>query len=258
MALLSRAVRLGAAFVMILATIAVLAGQVGAQSTPQAAPGTPTITKEDGKATFAFVQASSSTASVDLMVDDQPVLTSLAFGSVSQYLSVGDGKHTVKLVPAGGDASQAIVSSDLTMDSGKVYAVVAAGPSDKVELKSFEMDVDPVQDDNVRLQVVHAANGVDDIDLAPTTPSGSDPILKGISYFNASDNVNFRAGDISLEVRKSGEQGSLVTLPTLSATAGSVIDIIVTTDAQNNPVPIYLGAFAGTESQATQVATPAS
>lgn len=258
MAILGRAARLGTAVVMILATVVVLTAHVGAQSTPQAMPVTPTISKQDNKATFAFVQASSSMATVDLMVDDQPVLTNLAFGAVTQYLSVDKGDHTVKVVPAGGDASQAIASSKLSMDGGKVYAVVSAGPTDKVELKSFEMDVDPVEDDNVRLQVIHAANGVDDIDIAPTTPVGSDPILKGISYFDASDNVNFRGGDISLEVRKSGEEGSLVKLPTFSAKAGSVVDIIITTDAQSNPVPLYLGAFAGTKSQATEVATPES
>lgn len=242
---------------MVLALLASAFGaRVSAQSTPVAQPATPQVTTGDDKAAFTFVQASSSMVTVDVMIDDQVVLSGVKFGSVSEYLTVDKGKHTFKVVPAGGDSSQGIASADITTDSGKIYDVVAAGPSDKVELKSFEMLLDPVSADNVRLRVIDAANTGDKLDLAPTMPAGSDPILKGTDYFNASDHVDFRAGDINLELRKSGEEGSLIQLPTFHAEAGSVVDIIVTTDAQNNLVPILVGAQAGSDQNPTQVASP--
>ena len=228
-----------------------------AQSTPVpgANPTTPSITLGDDQAGFAFAQASGSLVTVDVMVDDQPVLTNIAFGSVSEFLTVASGDHTLKLVPAGGDVSQSLVSADVTMDSGKLYTVVSAGPSDKVEVKSFEINKDPVTANDARLRAIHAADTVDAIDIAPV---GGDPIFSNLSYFNASDHADYRAGDVSLEVRASGEEGSLVTLPSFQVEAGSSIDIIIANDAQGSPVALMVGVFAGANQGEDEVASPAA
>lgn len=228
-----------------------------AQSTPVAGtnPSTPSITLGDNQAAFAFVQASGSLVTVDVMVDDEPVLTNVAFGSVSEFLSVKSGDHTLKLVPAGGDVSQALVSSDITMDNGKLYTVVSAGPSDKIEVKSFEIDKDPVKADDARLRVIHAADTVDSIDIAPVD---GDPIFSGLKYFNASDHADYRAGDVTLEIRAAGEKGSLVTLPSFQVEAGSSIDIIIANDAQGTPVALTVGVFAGSDQGGNEVASPAA
>ena len=249
--------RLMMTFAATLALVFAAALPVFAQSTPEpgAGPSTPSVMPTEDQAVFAFVQASSSLVAVDVMVDDQPVLTNVAFGDVSDFLIVDSGDHNVKLVPAGGDVSQALTDSDLTMDGGKVYDLVAAGPTDEVEVKSFEFNNDPVTGENARIRIIHAADTVDAIDVAPVD---GDPIVSDLSYFNASDHTDYRAGEVQFEVRATGEQGSLVTLPTFNAEAGSSLDIIVTTDAQANPVGLILGAFPGVELTDDEVATPAT
>lgn len=228
-----------------------------AQSTPVpgANPSTPSITLGDDQAAFAFVQASGSLVTIDVLVDDQPVLTNIAFGSVGEFLTVKNGDHTLKLVPAGGDASQALAESKLSMDKGKLYTVVAAGPSDKIEVKAFEINRDPVKAENARFRVIHAADTVDAIDIAPTD---GEPIFKDLKYFNASDHADYRAGDVALQVRASGEKGSLVTLPSFQVAAGSSLDIVIANDAQGTPTALIVGVFAGSNQDGDQVASPAA
>ena len=256
-ALPERVPRLLVAGLAVFALMLAMAAPGFAQGTPQAGmnPSTPSITLGDDQAGLVFVQASPSLVTVDVMVDDQPVLTNIAFGSVSEFLTVASGDHTIKLVPAGGDVSQALNSTDVTMDSGKLYDVVAAGPSDKIEVKSFQINNDPVKADDARLRAIHAADTVDAIDIAPVD---GDPIFTNLSYFNASDHADYRAGDVALEVRATGEQGSLVTLPAFKVEAGSSIDIIVANDAQGNPVSLTVGVFAGSDQGENDVASPAA
>ena len=248
---------------LVLATLAVVAlmfamvapafGQTMPEATPAAGPPTPAVTLGDNQAAISVVHASAAIPAVDILIDDQVALPNVSFGTVSEFLTVDSGDHNVKVVPAGGDVSQAVVDSDVTFDSGKVYAVVAAGTADKPEVKAFDIDNDPTANDSVRLKAIHAASSVDAIDIAPVQ---GDPIINDLSYFNASDSVDYTGQTVDLQVRAKGEIGSLATLPSFPATPGSSIAIIVTTDAQSNLMPLYVGVFPGTESDSQDVATP--
>lgn len=244
-----------AAIALMFAMVAPAFGQATPAGTPPVGPATPAITLGDDQAAISVVHASAAIPAVDVLLDDQVVLSNVSFGTVSEFLNVDSGDHNVKVVPAGGDVSQAVVDSDVSFDSGKVYAVVAAGTADEPEVKAFEINNDPTANDAVRLVAIHAASGVDAIDLAPV---GGDPIIENLSYFDASDSDDYTGQTVDLEVRANGEKGSLATLPPFPATPGSSIAVIVTTDAQANPIALYVGVFPGTEADDEEVATPAT
>lgn len=228
-------------------------GQATPEAAPASGPPTPAVTLGDDQAAIAVVHGSAAIPAVDILLDDQVALSNVSFGTVSEFLNVDSGDHNVKVVPAGGDVSQAVVDTDVSLDSGKVYAVVAAGTADEPEVKAFEINNDPTANGTVRLMAIHAASTVDAIDIAPV---GGDPVIKDLSYFNASDSVDYTGTTVELEVRATGETGSLATLSAFPATPGSSIAVIVTTDAQSNPMPLYVGVFPGTEADSEQVATP--
>ncbi len=229
-------------------------GQTTPEATPVAGPPTPALTLGDDQAAIAVVHASAAIPAVDILLDDQVALSNVSFGTVSEFLNVDSGDHNVKVVPAGGDVSQAVVDTDVSLDSGKVYAVVAAGTAEEPEVKAFEINNDPTADDAIRIVAIHAASAVDAIDVAPV---GGDAVIEDLSYFNASDSVDYTGQTVDLEVRATGEQGSLAVLPSFPATSGSSIAVIVTTDASGAPLPLYVGTFPGTESDSEAVATPA-
>jgi hypothetical protein len=237
-----------------------VAPRVFAQSTPEATPAagavaTPTINLGDDQAAVAVVHAASAAGAVDILVDDQVALSGVEFGAVSEFLMVDSGDHNVKVVPAGGDASQAVIDTDVTLDSGNVYAIVAANGTEEPEAKAFEINNDPVEDGNSRIIAIHAAPTVDAIDIAA---AGGDPVIEDLSYFDASDATDFMGTSAEFEVRATGETGALFTLPAIELTPGSSIAIVVTTDAQGNPVPLIVGTFPGQESDEDESTTPAA
>ncbi len=244
-----------ASLALLFAMVAPAFAQSTPEATPVAGPATPPITLGDDEAAIAVVHASAAVPAVDILLDDEVALSNVSFGAVSEFLSVASGDHNVKVVPAGGDVSQAVVDVDVTLDSGNVYAVVAAGTAEEPEVKSFEINNDPTANDSIRVMAIHAAAGVDGIDIAPV---GGDPIIEDLTYFNAADGVDYTGASVELEVRATGETGSLAVLPAFPATFGSSIAVIVTTDAMGEPVPLFLGTFPGTEEDAEEVATPAA
>jgi hypothetical protein len=253
--------RLVAAMSVALTLLLAMTATISAQSTPAATPAagaisTPAITLEDDQAAIAVVHAASAAPAVDILVDDEVVLSGVEFGTVSEFLKVPSGDHNVKVVPAGGDASQAVIDSDVSLDSGNVYAVVAAnGTDDGPELKAFEINNDPVSDGNTRIIAIHAAPTVDAIDISA---AGGDPIISDLSYFDASDAADFMGTSAAFEIHAAGEEGVLNTLPEIQLEAGSSIAIVVTTDAQANPIALVVGTYPGQEGDEDQIATPVS
>lgn len=244
-----------AAIALMFALVSPAFGQATPEGDPVVGPPTPAVTLGDDQAAISVVHASASVPVVDILIDDEAALSGVSFGTVSEFLNVDSGDHNVKVVPAGGDVSQALVDTDLSLDSGKVYAVVAAGTVEEPEVKAFEINNDPTTNDAIRLMAIHAASTVDAIDIAPVM---GDPVIEDLSYFNASDSVDYTGQTVDLEVRATGEIGSLAVLPSFPAMAGSSIAIVVTTDAQGKPLPLYVGTFPGTEADAEEVATPAA
>ncbi|HEV2528713.1 MAG TPA: DUF4397 domain-containing protein [Thermomicrobiales bacterium] len=243
-----------------LALTLVMAVGAFAQSTPEATPvpgqiSTPAITLEDDMAAISVVHAAAAAPAVDILVDDEAVLTGIEFGAVSEFLSVNSGDHNVKVVPAGGDASQAVIDTDVELESGKIYAMVAANGEDEPEIKAFEINNERVADDNSRVIAIHAASAVEAIDIAAV---GGDPIIEDLSYFNASDASDFMGTSAEFEVRLTGEEGAVATLPALTLQPGSSIAIIVTADAMGEPTALVVGTYPGQESDEEEVATPAA
>lgn len=244
-----------ASFALLVAMVVPAFAQGIPEATPTVGPATPAITLGDDQAAIAIVHASAAVPAVDILLDDEVALPNVSFGAVSEFLSVASGDHNVKVVPAGGDVSQAVVDVDVTLDSGNVYAVVAAGTVEEPEVKAFEINNDPTANEAIRLMAIHAAPGVDGIDIAPV---GGEPVIEDLSYFNAADGVDYTGATVELEVRATGETGSLADLPAFPATPGSSIAVIVTTDAMGEPLPLFVGTFPGTEEDDEEVATPAA
>lgn len=246
------------ALIAVFAMVLTASATALAQTTPEATPtpggiATPTLDLPDDQAAIAVVHAAASAPAVDVLVDDEVALSNVEFGTVSEFLMIDSGDHNVKVVPTGGDVSQAVVDTDVSLDSGKVYAVVAASGSDGPEVKAFEINNEPVADGSSRIIAIHAASTVDAIDIAAV---GGEPIIEDVSYFNASDAADFTGTTAEFEIRATGEQGSLVTLPPFELSAGSSVALIVTTDAMGQPYPLVVGTFPGNESDEEVVTTP--
>lgn len=72
-------------------------------------------------------KAVGGTGSVDVIVDGTNKFAGVAFGAVTNYLSVGSGSHSVTIYPAGNDSGTPVVSNQTFSVNGTNFETLALG-----------------------------------------------------------------------------------------------------------------------------------
>ena len=73
------------------------------------------------------VHTSPDASSVDVWLDGEPAIRSLAFGQFTGHTAVPAGSHRVQVTPTGAPADSAVIDATLDLGAGKVYTVMATG-----------------------------------------------------------------------------------------------------------------------------------
>jgi hypothetical protein len=105
---------------------------------------------------------------VDVFVNDDPtpVVTNLAFTEGTGYLDVPPGAYKIDVAPTGDGIGAAInLATDLALAAGTKYTAAAVDTlADLAGLALVDDDLG-IAADQIRLQVVHAAPGVGEVDI---------------------------------------------------------------------------------------------
>jgi hypothetical protein len=112
------------------------------------------------------LHASPTTPSVDVWVNDGgPAVEALSFGAGTGYLPLTPGPANFKVAAAGqGSPTPAALDFDLVLDPGVSYTAVAWGNATVAPLALVD-DAAGLASGDIRLQVVHAAEGVGQVDV---------------------------------------------------------------------------------------------
>lgn len=166
----------------------------------------------------------------DIYIDGvlRRALTDYAYGSVTGYLAVPNGPHTIQVVPHGRTVARAVVDAELTLEDGSYTTIVAYG-------NAFSSGVD-------------GAVLTDDRDPAVTEGSARVTVFHGIADAPAVDVV---LADGTLVAGRIAYPGTLTLLNggtndgefTFDVTAGTY-DLAVVPNGQAGPV---LADLSGTE-----------
>jgi hypothetical protein len=78
-----------------------------------------------GQVRLRVIHASPDAGPVDILVNGQVVLSNVAFGTISSYLSVPAGTYTIQVNAAG--TSTTAITASVTLASGANYSAVAIG-----------------------------------------------------------------------------------------------------------------------------------
>lgn len=138
---------------------------------------------------------------VDVYVDGRQVFSELEYGSVTEYIHVPAGEHTVTLIAAGNtDEAGEVVGEDtdtLSPDGGS-RTVVAVGQEveETIEMRTY-MDARSNHDPSTaQVRVVHASP-----DAPPVTVSaGGTTLAEDLSLGEVSEYATVPAGDYSVSV----------------------------------------------------------
>ncbi|EJN61462.1 DUF4397 domain-containing protein [Halogranum rubrum] len=187
---------------------------------------TATTTADSEMGMVRVAHASPDAPNVDVYVDDSVVLEDVPFRTVSDYLDVPTGTHTVKITAAGDEETVAF-EGDVDVGAG-AYTVAAIGEltSEDTEFQPLvvEDDLSDPGSDMARVTLVHASPDAPAVDV--TAGDGETVVFDGVA-FGETGTAEVPAGDYTLEIRgdTDSNDGEVVTTADVTLDGGAVYSV---------------------------------
>lgn len=109
-----------------------------------------------------IVHGSVNTPSVDLLVDGQPAVSGIPFGTASEFALVEPGDHQIQLRETG--ATTALYNQTVTLAEGTAVTLVTYGPRDAIQVLTLNDAFSGAAINAERLRIVNVANGSGNLD----------------------------------------------------------------------------------------------
>src|SRR5215213_4299638 len=152
----------------------------------------------DADATVRVLHAAPGAPAVDVLVDGQPLLAGVAYGTASDYATLTSTEHRLQVVPTGETADAAVVDETIDAAPGQAYLLAVSGLLDDIGGALYEVDVSEIEPGSARIRLINTAPDAGAIDLLET---GGDEWFSDIDLGAASDYRDVAAGPYSVDVR---------------------------------------------------------
>jgi len=160
-----------------------------------------------------IIHASPFVGTADVFVDGSKLLSSFAFGSVTDYASIPPGPHKVQIALVGKGINASALSETLTVSPGVAYTVAAiGGTASSLSLAVFE-DNNINAPTSAKVRVYQLSPNAGPISVA----AGSNTLVNGIAYQQASDYLSLSVGSYTFNVNASQVNTTLSLATTLKA-----------------------------------------
>lgn len=175
------------------------------------------------------IHASPAVGTADVFVDGNLLLSSFAFGSVTNYAPLPPGPHKVQIALVGKGIGAAVITQTLAVQPGVVYTAAAIGSS------ATGLSIEVFIDDNF-LSVGQAKARI--YNLSPdagafNVSANSNVLLNQVSYQQASSYLTLAAGSYNFNLAAPGTNTSLPLAETLPK--NTVTSIFVVGMANGTP-----------------------
>lgn len=166
------------------------------------------------------LHGSPDAPAVDVFVDGSKAIPNLAFGSITDYVTLPAGAHNVKVFAAPSDGTGTpVIAADLTLEAGKDYTVAAEGKIANIEAKVFVDNNAAPAAGKAHIRVVHLSPDAPNVDIFA---QGAGVVVPNLAFKAASDYLPLAAGSYNLEVRAAGSSTAVLSLPNTNLEAGKV------------------------------------
>jgi hypothetical protein len=155
------------------------------------------------------VHASPNAPTVDVLVNNSAAFTSLSFRGATSYASLPGGNYNIKVVPAGGPPSSAVIDADLSLADNTIYSVAAVNFLGAIEPLVL-IDNNTQIADRARIRFVHASPDAPAVDIAL---AGGAVLFPNVSFRGNGGYIEVPGGVYDLEVRLAGESTVVLPLP---------------------------------------------
>lgn len=149
--------------------------------------------------TFVRVaHAAPAAPSVDIYVDggSKALLSSFAFGTVTDYVPLAAGSHKIQVVPAGQTLDKAVITQSVDVQAGKYYTVAAIGDTNTTPALVAFADDNSVAPDKAKVRVYHLSSDAGAVSVG----TGGSTLIDKLEFKNASDYLTVASGSYTFDV----------------------------------------------------------
>jgi hypothetical protein len=221
-------------------TVAAVAVVLAVWAAPGAMPATAAA-----QSSVRVAYLSPDAANADIYVDGAATLSNVGYKTVSTYLPVTPGSHTIAVRQAGSPGSSSpLVEVSQAFAGSALYTVAIGGRFGRLQSAVFQDQFTTPPAGQVLARFVHMAPDVPGVDVAV---KGGSVIFTNISFLEASQYKALPSGTYSLELRATGTSNVLFTAIGVAAKGGTV-DTLTGIGGVNQPVELLpvLDASAAT------------
>jgi hypothetical protein len=177
-----------------------------------------------GLADVRVVHASADAPSVDVLVDDAPVLSNVPFKAASDYLAVPSGSRNLKVRISG--TTTIVIEADATVADGLAYTVLATGPAASIAPLVLEDNLTDPAAGNIKLRLVHASPTAGNVDIYVTAPAADinavQPTLSNVPFRAASPYLEVPAGTYRVRVTPVGTKTVAIDANNVTLASGQI------------------------------------
>lgn len=180
------------------------------------------LSSVDARATVArlrVIHASPDAPNVDVYSDGQRLLRNVRFRQISNYLDLLPGEYQLQVVQAGRSlqTGPVVIDAPLTVESGRVYMVAAAGKL--AEIKPIMIQDDAQQPANGRglVRVWHLSPDAPAVDVVLPN-SGDAKLASNLSFGEATDYMDIAPGTSVVSIRPAGTANEVAGFQMIIAT----------------------------------------
>ncbi|TPV96710.1 MAG: DUF4397 domain-containing protein [Myxococcales bacterium FL481] len=198
--------------------------------------------EDDEEANIRVLHLGVGVPEVDVFVNEQEpaAITDLGFRAGTDYVALPADEHVFSVSLAGGTPADAAITTDpIALAAGANYTAAAIGDLEtgNLEILPLADDVTDLDDENIRIQVVHAAPAVGQVDIWNVT-AGSDPapLLEDVDYgAHATLDVPPASYDLGIDVDDDAAPDLVFTADLSGIAPGSIVNVFANNDAEETP-----------------------
>ncbi len=158
---------------------------------------------------------------VDVYANDKKIVSNLAYGNYTDYLSIPEGNYKISLYPAGKKDSP-ILSDMLTVNNDSVMTVAALGNPDDIELCSISDANETKKPDKAMIRFIHLSPNAPAVDI--TLPDGT-ILFNNVPFAHLTNYIDVAPMNYTLQVRVAGTDNVVLTVPNVKPEANKFYSV---------------------------------
>jgi hypothetical protein len=176
----------------------------------------------EADATVRVIHASPGAPDVDVLLDGQPILEGVTYGTATEYTAITPEEHRIQVVPTGQTADAAVVDETVGAEPGRAYLVAVFGLLNEIGGAVYDVDLSEIEPGNARVRLLNLSPDAGELDLLET---GGDEWFGNVALGGISDYRDVAPGTYSADLR--GEDDRILqTITDLTFEETQVYDVV--------------------------------